>query len=80
MRKNAFKCVNQIGVQVRQNMLNIGVRKWKKVADSIKQPMYQCIKVFVQELLKLLLLLISPLWCIHYNKIHLLQQELLQQK
>ena len=64
MRKNAFKCVNQIGVQVRQNMLNIGVRKWKKVADSIKQPMNQCIKVFVQELLKLLLLLISPLWCI----------------
>uniref|UniRef100_A0A2N9EEX6 Transposase Tnp1/En/Spm-like domain-containing protein n=2 Tax=Fagus sylvatica TaxID=28930 RepID=A0A2N9EEX6_FAGSY len=42
--KNASKCVNQIGVQVRQNMPNIGVRKWKKVADSIKQPMYQCVE------------------------------------
>ena len=64
MGKNASKGVNQSGVQMRQNMPNIGIRKWKKVADSIKQPMYQCVEVFVQELLKSLLLLISPLRCI----------------
>jgi hypothetical protein len=64
MEKNASKCVNQIGAQVSQNMLDIGVCKCKKVADSIKQPMYQCVEVYVQELLKSLLLLISLLWCI----------------